>query len=744
MTSFTRSAPSIFGIDSRLLDQRRRIHRAGGDHAPHDAGRPQHPRQRARVDVGDGHDAVLDQIVAQRAVGAPVAGTRRRLAHHEPRDLRPARLLVAVGHSVVADLRGRHRHDLSGVGRVGQHLLVAGHAGVEDHFSARLARRACGNTSVPSAVLEGKRGVHECRAALRAERRCCAGRHCRAGVTATLSGSTRQILARAPSHPLTRPCLDTARDALTQLVPVHPNAGVAAAASSLRVDIRRFPWINRLAADYAFDARPPVAVLRRRRARSARVAAGHCPRAGASPTARHARLARGRPAGPARGATRRPRRHRAPARPANGRNRHRPAGWTVRRTAVHRPQGADGAAAGRSGARHLRRAHRGGVLGGRRGSRLAGGERVRGPGRRGGAPHREHRGRAPAAGCPIARVRAGPVDRGGAGRAGRSPAAHGVHGRRCWPSLRACYAPGRGMADAFSRWLESLLGPRGLVVYDSSDPRGQAARRRPLLQGDGDRRRHGRAGRRGRPGARGAGLPRAGHATPRLGGAVLDRRRRERRSAPPAIGCRSATASRPAKRWPRGRASTRKSSAPTSCCGRWSRTRSSPPCATWPGRASWPIWRSCARCTRPSASRCHSSSLARQRRWSTPTPRASCRGATCAFESLRPQDESALNALLEAALPPSVEAAVDGVLRALDERMTVLAQEVAVDRPHTRERRPLGPRPDAGRRQEAAGQGAAGGQAQGRHPAAPVQARAGTGVSRAAHPRSASSAWSRS
>jgi uncharacterized protein YllA (UPF0747 family) len=52
--------------------------------------------------------------------------------------------------------------------------------------------------------------------------------------------------------------------------------------------------------------------------------------------------------------------------------------------------------------------------------------------------------------------------------------------------------------------------------------------------------------------------------------------------------------------------------------------------------------------------------------------------ADVALESLRPQDESALNALLEAALPPSVEAAVDGVLRALDERMTVLAQEVMV------------------------------------------------------------------
>src|SRR5262245_25283031 len=36
--------------------------------------------------------------------------------------------------------------------------------------------------------------------------------------------------------------------------------------------------------------------------------------------------------------------------------------------------------------------------------------------------------------------------------------------------LRRCYEPGRGMADAFSRWLECVLGARGLVVFDSSDP----------------------------------------------------------------------------------------------------------------------------------------------------------------------------------------------------------------------------------------------------------------------------------
>jgi len=36
--------------------------------------------------------------------------------------------------------------------------------------------------------------------------------------------------------------------------------------------------------------------------------------------------------------------------------------------------------------------------------------------------------------------------------------------------LRRAYVPGAGMADAFGRWLETVLGDRGLVVFDSSDP----------------------------------------------------------------------------------------------------------------------------------------------------------------------------------------------------------------------------------------------------------------------------------
>jgi bacillithiol biosynthesis cysteine-adding enzyme BshC len=36
--------------------------------------------------------------------------------------------------------------------------------------------------------------------------------------------------------------------------------------------------------------------------------------------------------------------------------------------------------------------------------------------------------------------------------------------------LRRAYAPGVGMADAFGRWMEEVLGNRGLIEYESSDP----------------------------------------------------------------------------------------------------------------------------------------------------------------------------------------------------------------------------------------------------------------------------------
>ena len=37
-------------------------------------------------------------------------------------------------------------------------------------------------------------------------------------------------------------------------------------------------------------------------------------------------------------------------------------------------------------------------------------------------------------------------------------------------SIRAAWHPGRGLACAFATWIETLLGPHGLVVFESADP----------------------------------------------------------------------------------------------------------------------------------------------------------------------------------------------------------------------------------------------------------------------------------
>jgi bacillithiol biosynthesis cysteine-adding enzyme BshC len=41
-------------------------------------------------------------------------------------------------------------------------------------------------------------------------------------------------------------------------------------------------------------------------------------------------------------------------------------------------------------------------------------------------------------------------------------------------TLRSAYRTGAGMAEAFGRWLEAVLGRRGLIVYDAADPAAKA------------------------------------------------------------------------------------------------------------------------------------------------------------------------------------------------------------------------------------------------------------------------------
>ncbi len=119
-------------------------------------------------------------------------------------------------------------------------------------------------------------------------------------------------------------------------------------------------------------------------------------------------------------------------------------------------------------------------------------------------------------------------------RARAAAAADRVPRRRSSPACARAYAPGVGMADAFGRWLEQVLGDRGLVVYDSSDPASKplAARgvRARALDAGPDR--EARGARRLRSGR--ARLPRAGARAGRQPGAVSSRLGRRPPRDPPA------------------------------------------------------------------------------------------------------------------------------------------------------------------------------------------------------------------
>ena len=154
----------------------------------------------------------------------------------------------------------------------------------------------------------------------------------------------------------------------------------------------------------------------------------------------------------------------------DGRGRHGPAGGRVWRAALHAAQShhshsarpPHGSGTGVSGRPDL--------LGGCRGSRLGRGRKLYGArcGAFSRAPSRlplpEGAGELPVASLQLDSRIEPELDQLGASLSGTD------FREAVMASLRDAYRPGRGMADAFARWLESVLGPYGLVVFDSSDP----------------------------------------------------------------------------------------------------------------------------------------------------------------------------------------------------------------------------------------------------------------------------------
>ncbi len=145
---------------------------------------------------------------------AEVADDPAGVAHDVAGDPDAPGLRVLVVHARVADVRCRHDDDLARVARVGQGLLVAGHAGREDGLAEGAAAGAVGAALVAGAVLEHE----DCRVGVE--------RH---GVVAFGGGSWRTSRRRgaASSVGAGRRSGGRCRRAVSPSVPAHEDEAVA-------------------------------------------------------------------------------------------------------------------------------------------------------------------------------------------------------------------------------------------------------------------------------------------------------------------------------------------------------------------------------------------------------------------------------------------------------------------------------------------------------------------------------------
>ena len=92
-------------------------------------------RQRSRVDLAQPGDPVAPQLLLEGTLPTRMSDIGGELANHERAALDAARFSSVIAAAVITDERVRHHDDLTRIGRVGDDLLVAAHAGVEHHLA---------------------------------------------------------------------------------------------------------------------------------------------------------------------------------------------------------------------------------------------------------------------------------------------------------------------------------------------------------------------------------------------------------------------------------------------------------------------------------------------------------------------------------------------------------------------------------------------------------------------------------
>ena len=133
---------------------RRRFRIGGGNQPHHDAPFPQAAGDGPGVHPADARDALGLQVFVQGLVTLAVAGLVTMLPDYKPGDPYFGRLEVLGIDTVVAHKRISQGNQLTSIRRIGEHLLVTGHAGIEDHLAVALHPGAHGLAPVHRPVLQ--------------------------------------------------------------------------------------------------------------------------------------------------------------------------------------------------------------------------------------------------------------------------------------------------------------------------------------------------------------------------------------------------------------------------------------------------------------------------------------------------------------------------------------------------------------------------------------------------------------
>src|ERR1051326_2971915 len=118
------------------------------------------PDQCACIEIVDYRYAgALQKFIGFR-VRSPIARDVRPLTYREALDIRPLRFAIFGAGAVVPDLRIGENHNLAGIRRIGEDLLVAGEGGVENDFAGPLGGRTKTAALEDSSVFQSEnRGV---------------------------------------------------------------------------------------------------------------------------------------------------------------------------------------------------------------------------------------------------------------------------------------------------------------------------------------------------------------------------------------------------------------------------------------------------------------------------------------------------------------------------------------------------------------------------------------------------------